>query len=141
MSEIEIVPFEYCHLDTFDPGPFDRKVLSRKNLFYLKRDWQGRASTALKRGRTLGIAGASKENGTAEVWMVLSDELRQMHPFWVHRLAAAYLANLSEIKDVNEIQVTVHPEFKTGRNWLSKLKFEEVEITTDFVRCKYNART
>lgn len=134
MRAIRFVPFEAAHLERFSPGRFDRVVLDDPFVQVLRIHWPGRAVSAERDERILGIAGAAIVAGCAWPWMALSDEMRRDFPVLLTRLARRAMGELFDIDGVGQVAVTADGRFDASCRWLESLGFRPIGFHDNKVR-------
>jgi len=118
---LRLEPFRISHLNTFEPGKYDRDLA---NLLYYEQGWEGKAVSARCEGRTVGICGIAVVEGVAHVWLALSDEIRAM-PVTMSRWAKRSLGHIRNLPGVERVEIeTGYPE---ARKWAEWLGFESID--------------
>lgn len=112
---LSLEPYERHHLKTFQPGLHDRLAT---NQLYCETGWEGKAVSARVGERTVGILGIAVRRGTAHVWLVLSDEIREQ-PAMMSRWAKRSLVHILALPGVERIEAeTDSPEATKWAEWL-----------------------
>ena len=95
---------------------------SRKSVLQGRiREQCGVAYSAIEDGLILGSAGVIAENRAGALWALLTDDLKQRHPRWLHRTAKRLLIPVIEAMDLVRIDATIDPENKMNQKWIEKL--------------------
>ena len=115
---MHLEPYRRDHLERFTPGAVDienAEVLSRVG------GWEGKAVSAVEDGETLGICGIGQVDGVANVFLVLSDEMRT-RPVTLTRWAMRSIPHILALPGVKRISIEIRHE--TARKWAEHLGFK-----------------
>lgn len=132
-TRLSLEPYEPGHLKTFKPGEHDVATTVKLGVV---EGWQGMAASARLEGRTLAIGGIAIVEGTAHVWVVLSDEMRA-RPLELCRIAKDAVESFMALPDVERIEIeAVDP---VARKWAEWLGFRPVfrRDAYDLTRLEY----